>query len=115
MAFSYTPDQQVAANAAAGFGILQCRECSEAVQKALVAAGYLGQLIELRGGGQRGFIVCRSLPTNAPAISQNGRHVGVRVGDLVFDNLHPDGMPYDQWILDFDAVGGVRIDSVTDF
>jgi Papain fold toxin 2 len=109
------PAQQVASNAAKGFGDLQCRECANAVQRALRAAGHRGQLIDLRGGGKRGFIISRSLPLSAPAISQNGRHVGVRVGDLVFDNIYPDGMPYDQWINDFDAVGGVSVDSITDF
>jgi Papain fold toxin 2 len=55
------------------------------------------------------------VPPEAPAISANGRHVGVRVGDLVFDNLHPEEIPFDQWIADFDAIGGVGGHSVTDF
>jgi hypothetical protein len=41
--------------------------------------------------------------------------VGVRVGDVVFDNLHPDGMPFDQWLKDFDALGGVQVVSTVDF
>ena len=72
-------------------------------------------MIEIRGAGGRDFIVCNSLPAKASAISQNGRHLGVRVGDTVFDNLHPNGMPFDQWIKDFDAIGGIKIHSVTDF
>ena len=36
-------------------------------------------------------------------------------GDLVFDNLHPNGMPYDQWMRDFDAIGGIVVHSVTNF
>jgi hypothetical protein len=109
------PAQQTAADAAHGFGNLQCQECAEAVQRAVKAVGGLGQVIVLRGGGQRGFIICKSLPPGSPAISMNGRHVGVRVGGLVFDNLHPDGLPFDQWIADFDAIGGVRVHSITDF
>jgi hypothetical protein len=26
-----------------------------------------------------------------------------------------DGIPYDQWLQDFDAIGGVRVHSVKDF
>ncbi len=46
---------------------------------------------------------------------QNGRHFGVRLGDVVFDNLHPKGMPFDDWMKDFDAIGGIEVLSVTDF
>lgn len=107
--------QQTAANAARGFGSLQCEEAANAIQAALSRSGHSGQVVELRGGGERGYIVCKSLPGNGPAISQNGRHLGVRVGDLVFDNLHPDGMPYEQWIRDFDAIGGVKLHSTKGF
>lgn len=105
--------QQAAAQAAHGFGQLQGQECAEAVQRAVAAVGGRGQIIELRGG-QRGFIISKSLPPTAPAISGNGRHVGVRVGDTVFDNLHPEGMPFDRWIEDLGALGGVRVHSITD-
>jgi hypothetical protein len=81
----------------------------------VAAVGGRGQIIELRGGGQRGFIISKSLPPTAPAISRNGRHVGVRLGDTVFDNLHPEGMPFNRWIADFDSLGGVRVDSITEF
>ena len=107
--------RHAAARAALGFGHLQCQVCAEAVQRAVAAVGGRGQIIELRGGGQRGFIISKSLAPTAPAISRNGRHVGVRVGDAVFDNLHPEGMPFDRWIADFDALGGVRVHSITDF
>ena len=33
-------------------------------------------------------------------ISENGFHRAVQVGDLVFDNLRPNGMPYQQWLED---------------
>jgi len=111
---SETPEQ-TAARAAHGFGHLQCQECAEAVRRAVAAVGGRGQIIELRGGGQRGFIISKSLPPTATAISMNGRHVGVHVGDTVFDNLHPEGMPFNRWIADFDALGGVRVHSITDF
>ena len=30
-------------------------------------------------------------------ISNNRSHVGVQVGDRVFDNLHPEGVPTEEW------------------
>jgi hypothetical protein len=105
--------QEAAASAAKGFNILECEQCAQRVQAALQKAGQKGQVIEIRGGGD--FIISKSLPSTARAISDNGRHIGVRVGDMVFDNLHPDGIPFTQWINDFDATGGIRIHSVTEF
>src|SRR5438067_1456630 len=59
----------------------------------------------MRPGGSLPFIICMSYHGGTIAITRNGRHVGVRVGDMVFDNLHPNGMPSDQWMKDFDAYG----------
>ena len=105
----------VATNAAPGFEVFQCQECAEQVQQALLAAGHRGQRIEIRGAGGRDFMICVSYDGGQATITQNGRHVGIRVGDIVVDNLHPQGMPFDQWIKDFDAIGGVVVHTVTDF
>ncbi len=83
------------------------------IKAAMQTAGRNGEVIEIRGGAR--FITCNSLPASAPAISRNGRHLGVRVGNLVFDNWHPNGIAYDLWLLDFDAVGGISVFSVTSF
>ncbi len=80
---------------------------------ALKKAGHKGELIELKGGGD--FIVSQSLPGRSAAISENGRHLGVRVGDMVFDNITPQGIPYEQWIKSFNSLGGVTVKSVAGF
>lgn len=105
----------LAAGAARGFEVLQCEECAEAIRTALVAAGHRGQLIEIRGGSGRDFMVRLSYDGGQATTTQNGRHEGVRVADRVFDNLHPDGMPLDEWLRDFDAIGGVAAYSTVDF
>jgi len=105
----------VAANAAQGFQVYQCQQCAEAIKQALVAAGYRGQRVEIVGTGRRDFMICLSYDGGQATITQNGRHMGIRIGDIVVDNLHPDGMPFDQWIKDFDALGGVIVHSVSDF
>jgi hypothetical protein len=109
------PAHTIAARAAQGYPVLQCQECAENIRDALVATGFRGQLVELRSPGIRPYIICLSYNGGQCTITLNNRHVGVRVGDLVFDNLHPDGMPFDDWVQDFDAVGGVAVVAVTDF
>jgi hypothetical protein len=34
---------------------------------------------------------------------------------MVYDNIHRNGIPFDQWLKDFDAVGGIRIHELLDF
>lgn len=60
-------------------------------------------------------MVCFSYDGGQTRMTDTGHHVGVQVGDLVFDNLHPDGMPYGDWLQDFDGLGGVLVVSVTNF
>jgi hypothetical protein len=105
----------VARNAAQGFQVFQCRECAEKVREALLAAGHRGQQIEIRGLGGRDFMIFVSYDGGQSTITQNGRHVGIRIGDIVVDNLHPNGMPFDEWIKGFDAIGGVVVHAVTAF
>ncbi len=105
----------VAANAARGFQIFQCHECAENVKQALIAAGHRGQEIEIRGAGGRDFMICISYDGGQTTITHNGRHVAIRIGDTIVDNLHSNGMSFDQWIKDFDAIGGVVVHSTIDF
>jgi hypothetical protein len=105
----------IAARAARGFRLLQCEECAQQIKGALQAAGHQGQWIEIRGTGGGDFMVCLSYDGGQATITQNGRHVGIRVGDTAFDNLHADGMPFEQWLKDFDAIGGVEVHSASDF
>lgn len=105
----------VATNAAHGFQVFQCQQCAEKIRQALLAAGHRGQLMEIRGVGGRDFMICVSYDGGQTTITQNGRHFGIRVGDMVVDNLHPDGMPFEQWIKDFDAIGGGVVHSAVDF
>ncbi len=60
-------------------------------------------------------MVCLGYDGGRSTITNNGRHVGIRVGNTVFDNLHPAGFPFDRWLSDFDAIGGVEVHAVTDF
>lgn len=112
-----TDPMQVAAAAAQGFKLFQCEECAKSIRNALVAGGHSGRVIELRvaeAPDKVDFMICLSYDKGQSSITQNGRHLGVQVGDMMFDNLHPQGMPRDDWIRDFRAFPGVvvyRVDS----
>ena len=83
--------------------------------KALSKAGHRGQEIELRGAIGGDFMICLSYDGGQATICQNGRHLGIRVGEAVFDNLHPQGLAFDRWLQDFDALGGVVIYRIEEF
>ena len=105
----------IAQAAARGFQLLECEQCARAVRSALQAAGFGGTWIELRVGSGRDFMVCLSYDGGQTPITENGRHVGVRVAERVVDNLHPAGVPFDDWLADFDAPGGVVVRRTEDF
>jgi Papain fold toxin 2 len=104
----------IAAAAAQGFLVLQCRECAEKIRAALIAAGYHGKVVTIKCG-RRDFILCLSYDGGKETITLNGQHIGVLVGGRVFDNLHPDGVLFENWLADFEGFGGISLVSETDF
>lgn len=106
---------EIAATAARGFKVLQCLQCAEAIKTALVAAGHHGQVIEIQAGKGYDYILCNSYHGGKVAITENGRHFGVRVGDIMFDNLHTEGISFDEWLLDFVGPIGIRVTETIDF
>jgi len=60
-------------------------------------------------------MICNSRDGGQTTITQNGRHLGIRVAGMVFDNLHPSGISNEDWLNDFDAIGGIEIARVVDF
>jgi hypothetical protein len=106
---------EIAAKAARGFEVKECEKCAAKIKKALVAAGHQGKLVEIRGATGGDFIICLSYESGQATITQNGRHMGIQVEEMVFDNLHPKGIRYEDWLKDFDAIGGVEVVSITDF
>jgi hypothetical protein len=86
--------QQTASEIARTFGNYQCVECGKAIARAL---GPLADatVIKLRVAPGRGGDIMLLSPNEH--ISFTGQHVGTRVGERVYDNLHPDGVPVEQW------------------
>jgi peptidoglycan hydrolase-like protein with peptidoglycan-binding domain len=73
---------------------LKCKEYAKALISKLKAKNIKGELLEIRTG--TGFIQSDEFGS----IATNGIHQAVKVGDTVFDNLHPNGIKYDDWIKD---------------
>ena len=105
----------IAAAAGRGFQVFECEECATKVRQALLAEGFGGEWIEIRGGRGLDFMLCLSHDGGNETITHNGRHTAIRVGEIVFDNLHTDGVPFEQWLADFRAVGGVVVASIERF
>ena len=42
-------------------------------------------------------------------ISTNGRHQAVQVRNMVFDNVHKNGIEYNKWIKDFFSPTGYNV------
>lgn len=84
----------------------KCVECASEIEAYLRAQGISGKRIILdttRVTRYDDYIYDESLPPGAPdgIISYNGHHEGIAVRingeEIVFDNHHPDGVPYAQW------------------
>lgn len=43
------------------------------------------------------------------AISSNGKHFGVQVGDTIFDLYHPQGININDWTRAYEALGGISL------
>ena len=56
-----------------------------------------GTKLELRTNYKRDFIY--SDKANE-CISTNGKHVGIQIDNMVYDNMNPNGIPYNEWIND---------------
>lgn len=78
--------------------IFKCKEFAAAYKELLQREGVNGAEVILRS--DTGFIFSESL---GRTITTNGTHVGIKVDNLIFDNLNPNGIPYERWLDDLGA------------
>jgi hypothetical protein len=97
--------QQEAAEIASRFGNLECVECAKEIVLAL-GPNVDAEVIKLRCDDDSGGI---HLPAKELLISWAGHHVGVRVGDKVYDNHHHDGISADAWPARFVAATRAKL------
>jgi RHS repeat-associated protein len=108
---------KIAAQAAQPFKnkIGKCEECAAHIKAKMQAAGEHGVVIKIvkpTKAKEYDYIYSDS---QGKVISTNGEHFGVLANGLVYDNLHPDGLPRDQWLNDFHSRHGIVIESETPF
>lgn len=72
--------------------IYMCKEFAQSFEKLLLDKGMKGTRLCVKS--RTGRIWSDNFNT---LISTNGDHVAVLVGELVFDNLYPDGIPISEW------------------
>jgi|GEM_PF-2358651 len=70
----------------------KCKEFAGALEEGLKADGINGRKIFIQSS--TGQIYSEKL---GKSVTDNGEHVAIRVGDIVYDNLNPNGIPYKEW------------------
>jgi len=92
-------------NVAKDYGILRCVEATDAMVKYLQNNNKNGGIVTIQfsGGIRDNYVISSMNPTIA--ISSNGRHMGVLFQGKIYCNIHPYGLPTEQWISDFLGVG----------
>lgn len=91
------------------FENFQCVETAQAIQEYLVSQNIEGKRLKIYTGTAMGWDANIYDDLLGYAISVNGRHEGVSIIvnglEMVYDNLHPNGLPRGQWLdnLKFDG------------
>jgi len=78
--------------------LFMCKQYAKELQKRLEAQGIHGVKLHMESG--TGFIYSNALKK---LIAEDGNHVAIQVENMVFDNLHPQGIPKAQWLADLGA------------
>ena len=91
----------------------QCIECAQAIQDYLVAQGIRGKRIKLYTGLASKWDENIYDDIIEDVISVNGRHEGVSITnngiEIVYDNIHPNGLLRDEWIANLQFDSKVRL------
>ncbi|WP_353938891.1 papain fold toxin domain-containing protein [uncultured Chryseobacterium sp.] len=71
-----------------------CKDFASELIKRMTSQGIKGEMVTLKSS--------RNIWSDAfnMNISTNGDHVGVKVGNMVYDNLYPQGIKFTDWMMD---------------
>lgn len=72
----------------------KCTDYADQLENAMKENNIPGERIEIKSGSK--YIYSDEFGT----ISSNSKHVGIKVNDIIFDNLHPNGINYSDWLYD---------------
>jgi|ERR1051326_2868281 hypothetical protein len=97
-----TEIQNTAAALAKTYGKGKCLEFAKGLKAWLTTQKIKGKFLTLQNEKpSRGFICLTDDPNHA--ISTNGKHYGVEVEGVVYDNFHPKGLKRASWEEAYDA------------
>jgi ribosomal protein L21E len=87
---------------ASGFGIFDCIPCARAVKEFLVGQGVQGKHIKLDTGSQDPLYGRIYDDSVGELIATTGHHEGIAIAvdgeEVVFDNIHFEGIPRSVWM-----------------
>jgi Papain fold toxin 2 len=90
---------------ASQFRLFECIPCAQALQEFLMQRGISGKRIKLYSGSSEDPFCNIYHEILQESISTNGKHEAIAVvierEELIFDNLHPQGVIRAQWIQNF--------------
>jgi hypothetical protein len=96
-------------------GLNRCKECAGELVAAFISHKMSGYVHVLSVRGKWNMIVMKDplfkLPFVAPpdcAISTNGKHYGVQVGNFIFDNIYKRGIISSSWVESFDSPNNIE-------
>lgn len=75
-----------------------CKDFASELIKRMTSQGMKGELLTLKS--ETDFIWSNAFNRT---ITTNGDHVGVKVGNMVYDNLYPKGIEYSKWLMDLEV------------
>ncbi len=97
--------RQQIAKISSQFSIFQCQECADKIQQFLIKNNLRGKRIKINTGSSEtplGNIYHDGLQKN---IATNGQYQGISViiegEELIFDNIHHQGIPRKIWLHNF--------------
>lgn len=94
------------------FGFGMCVAAAEFMKEELLKRGEHGEIVTLtwpvavkqaNKGGLGSYVVCVS--KHDQIVGHTGMHMGVLYDDMIYCNIHPNGMPEYEWINDFESIG----------
>ena len=88
------------------YGKFKCREAAEALKRQLLKTKTSSNFITIQFSGGIGYIWSNS---KKEVISENGFHCGTEINGIVYCNIHPYGLPTQEWIADFEGTGSKMI------
>jgi Papain fold toxin 2 len=98
------------------FRVLECEECAREIIEWCAKEGIEATLLQIKACKGR-FILSdrwgeKLIMANNPhneSITDNGKHYGVEVRGMVFDNLSTTGITREEWIQDFHSRSGIIV------